>query len=99
VIGAYVFGQRLAQFQAEGRELIGPGQAASTWDDRFSSEDFQVNIEERRTLCPSPKPRTQCNRLEEKESGKVDYRFERSHRCEGCRTRAHRVGPEQPQRS
>jgi hypothetical protein len=42
VDGAYVSGQKLAQAQAEGRELMGPAQPAPKKDGRFSVEDFEM---------------------------------------------------------
>jgi len=71
-------GQKPAQAQAPGREIIGPVPAAPIRDDRFSSEDFHINVEERRAPCPAGKPGAQCGGLEEKESGKVNYRFART---------------------
>jgi hypothetical protein len=99
VDSAYISGPRLAQAKAEGREVIGPAQAAPRRDQRFASEDFQINVEERRAQCPADKPSTQCSRLEEKESGKVNYRFEGSYRCKNCPMRARCVGPGQAHRT
>jgi hypothetical protein len=99
VDSAYISGQRLAQAKAEGRDVIGPAQAAPRRDDRFTSEDFQVNVEERRAQCPAGKPSTQCSRLEEKEGDKVNYRFEWSYHCKNCPLRARCVGPGQAHRT
>jgi hypothetical protein len=76
VDGAYVSAQKLVQAQAEGRELIGPAQPAPQKDGRFTIEDFQINVEERQAICPAGKLNTQCSRLEEEATGKVNYRFE-----------------------
>jgi transposase len=99
VDGAYISGRRLAQAQAEGRQIIGPAQAAPRRDGRFSSEDFQINVEDRRARCPADKPSTQCSRLEEKEGDKVSYRFEWSYHCQNCPLRAQCVGQDQPHRT
>jgi transposase len=99
VDGAYISGEKLAQAHAEGRELIGPAQAAPQYGHRFSSEDFQVRVEERQALCPAGKPSTQCSRLEEKETGAVSYRFEWSYHCKACPLRAQCVGAGQAHRS
>lgn len=99
VDSAYTSGQKLAQAQAQGREIVGPIQAAPRRDERFSSEDFQINVEERRAQCPADKPSTQCSRLEEKESGKVSYRFEWSYHCKNCPLRARCVGAGQAHRT
>jgi hypothetical protein len=71
VDGAYVSGQKLAQAEAEGRELMGPAQPSPKKDGRFSVEDFEVNVEERTAICPAGKANTQCSRLEEEATGKV----------------------------
>jgi transposase len=99
VDGAYISGEKLAQAQAEGRQLIGPAPAAPSRDGRFSSEAFQVDIQQRRALCPSGKPSTQCSRLDEKERDKVNYRFEWSYHCKNCPLRAQCVGKDQPHRT
>lgn len=99
VDSAYTSGQKLAQAQAQGREIIGPVQGAPSRDERFSSEHFHIAVEERRAQCPADKPSTQCSRLEEKESGTVNYRFEWSYHCKNCPWRAQCVGPGQAHRT
>jgi hypothetical protein len=99
VDSAYISGQRLAEAKAEGRELVGPAPAAPHRDGRFSSEDFQIDLERRRALCPAGKPSTQCSRLEEKQGDKVNYRFEWSYHCKNCPLRTRCVGKDQPHRT
>jgi hypothetical protein len=99
VDSAYISGQRLAEAKAENRQLIGPAQAAPRREGRFSSEDFQIDIERRRAICPADKPSTQCSRLEEKEGDKVNYRFEWSYHCKNCPLREKCVGQDQPHRT
>jgi hypothetical protein len=99
VDGAYISGEKLAQARAQGRELIGPAQAAPRRDGRFSSEDFHLRVEDRKAVCPAGKPSTQCSRLEEKDSGTVNYRFEWSYHCKNCPLRDQCVGAGQPHRS
>lgn len=96
---AYVSAERLAQAQAEGRQLIGPAQPAPKKDGRFSVEDFQVSVEERRALCPAGQTSTQCSRLEEQGGQKVTYRFEFTRHCHNCRLRARCLGKEQRHRT
>jgi transposase len=77
VDAAYVSTEELVRAAAEGRELIGPApQCANNTEGRFQSEDFQVEVEQRRAICPAGHPNTQCSRLEEKATGRVAYRFE-----------------------
>lgn len=86
VDAAYVSAQKLAEAAAEGRELVGPApQCANNNEGRFQSEDFRVEVEQRRATCPSGQANSQCSRLVEKATGKVAYRFEwDSATCAAC---------------
>lgn len=99
VDGAYVSAEKLAQAHAQGRELIGPAQPAPQKDNRFTAEDFQVNVPARTALCPAGKTNTQCSRLEEAATGKVSYRFEFSTQCLACPLRDRCLGPDQRHRT
>lgn len=77
VDAAYVSSEKLVEAATEGRELIGPApKCANNNDSRFHSEDFQVEVEQRRATCPARQQNTQCSRLVEKTTGRVAYRFE-----------------------
>lgn len=77
VDGAYISTQELRAAAAEGRELIGPAPGpANNNDGHFTSDTFQVAVEQRQATCPAGQLNTQCSRLEEKATGKVSYRFE-----------------------
>jgi transposase len=100
VDGAYVSAERLAQVKAEGRQLMGPAQPApANVGGRFTTEDFDIQVEQRRAICPAGKESTQCSRLVDHQTGKVDYRFGWSQHCEDCLLRAQCVGPNQTQRT
>jgi transposase len=100
VDGAYVSAQQLAAAAAEGRELIGPASGAPDNNQgRFTTERFEVRVEERVAVCPAGHQSTQCSRLEETQSGKVNYRFEWSTRCSECPLRSQCVGPSQKHRT
>jgi len=99
VDAAYVSAQKLAQAQSQGRELIGPAQPAPRKKGRFSVEDFQINVEERKAICPAGKDSTQCSRLETEATGKVDYRFEWSTHCHDCPLRGRCLGADQKHRT
>ena len=99
VDGAYVSAEKLVEAQAEGRELIGPAQPAPRKDGRFSAEDFQVAVEDRRAICPAGKVSTQCSRLEVEATEKVNYRFEWSTECHECPLRAQCLGKDQRHRT
>jgi hypothetical protein len=99
VDSAYVSAQKLAQAQAEGREIIGPALPSRQVEGRFAATDFQINVEQRRAICPAGKTNTQCSRLVEESTGKVSYRFEFSTQCHDCALRAQCLGDGQRQRS
>lgn len=99
VDAAYVSAQKLAQAQAEGREVIGPALPGPQTDGRFKAADFQVHVEERQALCPAGKTNTQCSRLVEQSTGKVSYRFEFSTQCHDCSLRRQCLGQDQRHRS
>lgn len=99
VDGAYVSAEELVKAQAEGREIIGPAQPAPRKNGRFSAEDFQVTVEERRAVCPAGKQSTQCSRLEEESTGKVNFRFEWSTHCQDCPLRSQCLGEGQRHRT
>ncbi len=100
VDGAYVSAEKLAEAQAEGRSLIGPAASAPNNNGgRYTTEDFQIEVEERKAICPAGKENRQCSRLEEQVTGKVTYRFEWSTQCANCPLRERCVGPEQKHRS
>jgi IS5 family transposase len=99
VDGAYVSAEELVKAQAEGREIIGPAQPAPRKNGRFSAEDFQVRVEERRAVCPAGKESTQCSRLEEESTGKVSFRFEWSTHCHDCPLRSQCLGEGQRHRT
>jgi hypothetical protein len=100
VDGAYVSAQELARAAAEGRELIGP--AAPVPDNnegRFTTEKFQVNVEQRQAVCPAGKLNTQCSRLVEQQTGRVSFRLEWSTHCADCPLRQQCVAPKQKHRA
>lgn len=97
--GAYVSAERLAQAKVEGREIVGPAQPAPKKDGRFSVEDFDVSVEERRAICPAGKTSTQCSRLDEQARQVVNYRFEFTTHCHQCVLRGQCLGKDQKHRT
>jgi hypothetical protein len=87
VDGAYMSAAALAEAAEAKRELLGPAPPSAArggLDPAFRIEAFDIDINQRRAVCPAGKENTQCSRLEEKETGKVSYRFEFSTHCHGC---------------
>jgi transposase len=96
---AYVTAEALSQAEKENCELLGLAPRSPHKVDVFETEKFDVRIEERRAFCPAGKESTQCSRLEEKQRGKVNYRFEWSWHCHGCELREKCVGVNQKHRT
>ncbi len=100
--GAYLSAAKLVEAAAQGRELVGPVQSApKRYPDQCTVEDFKVEVEQRRALCPAGKPNDQCSRLdgEKKEYG-VQYRFEWNQTtCGACELRERCLGKGQKHRS
>jgi hypothetical protein len=99
VDSAYISAQKLVQAQAEGRELIGPALPGPQKEDRFRVSDFQINLAERKATCPAGKLSTQCSRLVEQSTGKVNYRIEFGTQCQECPLRAQCLGKDQRHRT
>jgi hypothetical protein len=101
VDAAYISAQKLAEAAAEGRELIGPAPGPSQNNDgRFTSERFNVNVEQRQALCPAGHENTQCSRLEEASTGRIFYRFEwDTATCAACPLRSQCIKAEHKHRT
>ena len=101
VDAAYISTQKLVAAAAEGRELIGPAAPpANNNDGRFTSAAFQVQVEQRKAVCPAGQANTQCSRLEEKATGRISYRFEwDTSTCTVCPLRQQCIKTEHPHRA
>jgi hypothetical protein len=85
VDSAYVTDDTLAQAAKEGRELIGPAMPSQNpRGELFTTDAFDVSIAGRRATCPAGHASTQCSRLENAQTGQVQYRFEWSYHCDEC---------------
>jgi len=84
----------------EGREVRGPAPASPDRGKTFTAEAFDVDISGRFALCPAGQRSTNCSRLEEAKTGKVNYRFEWNDTlCGVCPKRPECVGPTQSHRT
>jgi len=100
VDGAYVSGPSLHAAREEGRELHGPAPASPDRGKVFTVEAFDVHVEERYATCPAGHRSGNCSRLEEKQTGKVNYRIEWSQSlCDACPQRCLCVHTGQPHRT
>jgi len=100
VDGAYVYAEALQEAQANGRELRGPAPASPDRGKGFPVDRFDVQVEERRAVCPAGQGSTNCSRLQEKETGKVAYRIEWNKTvCQACPLRGECLSGEQSHRT
>ncbi|MDQ3566337.1 MAG: transposase [Pseudomonadota bacterium] len=102
VDGAYICAAALTEAAQEQRELLGPAQpsaARAGLDPAFRIEAFEIDVNQRRAVCPAGHENTQCSRLEEKDTGKVSYRFEFSTHCHSCALKEQCVGAAQKHRT
>jgi transposase len=101
VDGAYISAGSITEAKEAGWNLMGPAQPSASRADRdkaYRIEAFDVNITERKAVCPQGKTSTECSKLTERDSGKVTYRFEFGRQCRDCRARSLCVPPGQPHR-
>lgn len=89
VDAAYVTDDTLAEAQEQGRELLGPARPSTnaSGKDLFDATAFDVDIANRKAICPAGHESRQCSRLENRQTGQVDYRFEWAGLCDGCEFR------------
>lgn len=86
VDAAYVTDDTLAEAKQEDYELIGPARPSrnSSGELLYDADQFEVEVANRQAVCPAGHVSTQCSRLENQESGEVQYRFEWASHCDGC---------------
>lgn len=85
VDAAYVTDDTLAQAAAEGRQLIGPAHPVINARGKgFTAEQFDISVAQRRAICPAGQASTQCSRLQNQQTGQIDYRFEWGSHCDHC---------------
>lgn len=100
VDGAYVSAQVLKDHHDQGRKLMGPAPASPNRGKVFTVEAFEINVTERNAVCAAGETNTQCSRLEESKTGKVNYRFEWNGKlCGSCSLRDKCVSPSQSHRT
>jgi|SRR5579859_901247 len=101
VDGAYISANSMSQAREEGWELMGPAQpspAPPKQPELYRIEAFDINIQERKAICPQGKVSTECSKLTERETGKVSYRFEFGRQCRDCEVKHLCVPRGQPHR-
>jgi hypothetical protein len=100
VDGGYVCSDSLNEAREQGRELRGPAPASPDRGKVFTVEAFDVHVEQRYALCPNGQRSSNCSRLVEQSTGKVDYRLEWSKTvCGPCPLREQCVSAGQDHRT
>jgi len=99
VDSAYISAQKLVQAQAEGRNSLARLCPARRRRIALGVSDFHINLEQRTATCPAGKVSTQCSRLVEQSTGKVNYRIEFGTQCHECPLRAQCLGKDQRHRT
>jgi len=75
----------LAQAKEEGRELIGPARASGNPSgNRFSAEQFDVDVAHRKAVCPTGHTSRQCSLIHDSFNQTVFLRFEWAGLCDTC---------------
>ena len=98
VDSGYVSAGAMQEAVNQGWELVGPPLAAPGREG-FTAESFTVEVENRLAVCPQGHASSQCSRLEVKETGEVNYRFEWGRSCHDCPLRERCVGKNQTHRT
>lgn len=100
VDGAYVSSEALKAAREEGRELRGPAPSSPDRGKVFTVEAFDMHVEERYAVCPNGQRSSNCSRLVEQRTGKIDYRIEWSNTvCGACPLQAQCVNAGQDHRT
>ena len=99
VDSAYVSAQAIIDARKEDWDLAGPAQEPGSKNKTFKSDAFDVDVENRRAVCPAGKTSTNCSRLQEKSSGKASFRFEWGRQCADCPLKDQCVSPGQSHRT
>lgn len=86
VDAAYVTDDTLAEAREQGRVLMGPARPSLNASGKtlFTADDFDVDVANRKAVCPGGHESRQCSRLENQQTGQVDYRFEWAGLCDEC---------------
>lgn len=94
VDGAYLSAGKLVEAAARAQEWIGPVQPAPrAREGAFSTEDFEITVEQREARCPAGKPSDLCGRLAGELAPQVQYRFEwKAGTCADCALRDRCLG-------
>jgi transposase len=89
VDAGYINDDTLGEAHHQERTLMGPARPSNNPSgELFTVDDFKVSVSERQAVCPAGHTSTQCSRLENHETGQVNYRFKWSYHCDACPLKA-----------
>jgi hypothetical protein len=71
----YISADELAKAEAAGYELCGPVGAPPHSGARFGSDSFEVDLPNRRALCPAGKSSSACSRIHDASRSSIQYYF------------------------
>jgi len=80
----YVTDDTMAAAEEEGRELIGPARPPGNPKKLFDTTMFDIDVAERKAVCPAGHPNRQCSLINDKHKDSVYYRFEWGSLCDEC---------------
>ncbi len=95
VDAAYISGARLAQFKAQGRELIGPAPRPPSREGRFSAAEFDVGFDPLQARCPAGHLHSNYIEWQDSEQGGKAIRFDWAGQCANCPLRVQCISPDQ----
>jgi hypothetical protein len=99
VDAGYVSAESMKDAAAEGRELVGPALGSSHQPAGFRTEDFQVDVQQRRAICPAGQANAACTRAEGSGGEPATYRFGWGGACAGCPFKSQCVGSKKDHRT
>lgn len=100
VDGAYVYAEALHDAQTQGRELRGPARPSPKNGLMLRVDQFDVQVEDRKAICPAGQTSSQCTRVQEDKAGHTIYRIEWNNAiCQACPLRDQCLGQNQKHRT
>ena len=99
VDAGFVSTEALKDAAEHGWELVGPAPEPTAKNKTFKSDAFDVDVENRKAICPAGRCSSNCSRLEEKATGAASYRFEWGGACRDCPLREQCVSQGQEHRT
>jgi transposase len=99
VDAGYVSAEALKDAAEEGRELVGPALGSSHQPAGFRTEDFQVDVGQRRAVCPAGQANATCTRVEGREGEAATYKFGWGGACASCPLKGQCVGNKKDHRT